>query len=233
MQNHASAPQVCLAGRSEKRQYSRQFGSHPGNHGLFGWGGWFLFILEQRAQTSLDRRDTIYVWCVISLDWSIVMALGSLIHVGRGETIVPGGKIWVWGVFWGWGVAGVLGGGVGAGLFTFLTATPDVVLLWTTEAALIGAGSGLICGSGGVVLSHWFDEPIMRWTGRSAILFGTVVTLLLFSLIAFPLLPYFSEHPQKLYWFDGIVAGIASFIAAASSGVISNLVRAYDNRSSL
>ena len=83
------------------------------------------------------------------------------------------------------------------------------------------------------MLSHWFDEPIMRWTGRSAILFGTVVTLLLFSLIAFPLLPYFSEHPQKLYWFDGIVAGIASFIAAASSGVISNLVRAYDNRSSL
>ena len=108
------------------------------------------------------------------------------------------GKAWDWGVFWGWGIAGLLGAGGAGAAFTFLTATPDVATLWTFwGGGTIGAGGGFIGGAGGVFLSYLWDEPLMRWTPKSALLFGTVVALLLFSFFAFPSLPYFSEHPPK------------------------------------
>ena len=115
-------------------------------------------------------------------------------------------KTWNWGVFWGWGLAGILGGGFTGALFTYLTSASDVVFLWTTWAGTIGAGGGFIGGAGGVLLSHWLDEPLMRWTPKSALLFGTVVTVLLFSLLSFPSLSYFSERHDKLYAFIAVVA---------------------------
>jgi hypothetical protein len=70
----------------------------------------------------------------------------------------------------------------------------------------------------------------MRWMPKSALLFGVAIALLLLFFIALPSLPYFSEHPQKLNWYDGIFIAVSGLIAARLYGLISNLVRDYENR---
>jgi hypothetical protein len=53
----ASTPRVSLATRPERREYSRQFGSHPGNPGLNGSRRRMSFrISSSGGSTAPDNR---------------------------------------------------------------------------------------------------------------------------------------------------------------------------------
>jgi hypothetical protein len=89
-------------------------------------------------------------------------------------------------------------------------------------------GSGL-----GYTFSYWFDplvplpeEPYSRFGRRlfaNAFLYCVTLSLTIYSLLSFPLIPFVAASPDRRILLLPALCFISGFIAAASKGVLNNL----------
>jgi hypothetical protein len=72
----SSTPHVSLAGRPEKLEYSRQFGSHPGNPSLYAADCVYtlIFVVAAVLAALQSRRD-------LQVAWSLVVAGAIIVAV--------------------------------------------------------------------------------------------------------------------------------------------------------
>src|SRR5262249_7481798 len=99
-----------------------------------------------------------------------------------------GDSEWSFGQFIGWAAGGAVGCGVGAGTLDFVNALGDfqLILFVTSLSAMYGAVGGVIGGGVGYILAHFFHEHWSGWEMRSAFLAALFLSLLIFSVLAFP-----------------------------------------------
>jgi hypothetical protein len=137
-----------------------------------------------------------------------------------------GASDWSFGQFIGWAAGGAIGCGVGAATLDFVNAIGEfqLILFVTALSGMYGATGGLIGGGIGYVLAHFFHEPWSGWEMRSSFLVGLFLSLLIFSLLAFPSAPQHTAllaHERLM-----IVAGFIAALVAGGLGGVVNLLRA-------
>jgi len=132
---------------------------------------------------------------------------------------------WSFGQFIGWAAGGLVGCGVGAGTLDFVNSVGDfqMILFVTSISAMYGGIGGLIGGGVGYILAHFFHEHWAGWEMRSSFLVGLFLSLLIFSLLAFPSAPH--QLPLLVHERLMIVAAFVAALVAAGLGGIINLLR--------
>ena len=94
-----------------------------------------------------------------------------------------------------------------------------LTLILTVAGAFLGGGLGYL-------LSYWFDDPAdsrFFWDEfRPAFLFGIIGAVLLYSVLTFPLLPYFVDHESAMRFLLPLAAFIAGLVPAGANGIINN-----------
>ncbi len=132
---------------------------------------------------------------------------------------------WSFGQCIGWAAGGAIGCGLGAATLGFVTALGgdfQLLVFISALSGMFGAIGGVIGGVIGYALAHFFHEPWASWQVSSSFLFGLFISLLIFSLIAFPSSPQYSsmlEHERLMI----VVGFIAAVIACGLGGILNML----------
>ncbi len=130
----------------------------------------------------------------------------------------------------GWGAGAAIGaGGNGAIVNAVLAAPagPGAVAAAVISGAL-GAGFGFAGGALGHLLGHRWDDPIVAEQPaaqpivRSALLFGTVVSLLVSAVLSFSAISFMAAHQESQEWAMAGIAFISGFIPPCLQGVLNN-----------
>jgi hypothetical protein len=136
----------------------------------------------------------------------------------------PAGGVWSAGQFWGWGIGGGIGAAIPAVPQLAVLKWPELVPLVTSFVPILTIAGGLAGGLLGYEVSFLLDDPFgTSRPFRAALLFSLTFTMLIYSLLSFPILPFvFGGAPVREHLL-ALAAFLSALIAGCLKGVLNNL----------